>query len=187
MIAAQARPASLPPRVPMGLMQALRLTDGRRVLLRPVLPQDAEAQQAFVMGLSPTSRYRRFHIGLHALPETALRQLTEIDHRDHVALVAQAELDEDDEPAWVAEARYVRIDALRAEFALAVADDWQGVGLGRQLIQRLARHAARHGIRELRGSILTDNAPMLALMRRLGAKLRMQPGEAGMTLATVAL
>jgi len=182
------------PRYPVGLIHPLSLADGRRVLVRPVLPQDREAEQLFVMGLSAASRYRRFHVGLRELPPATLQRLTEIDHFSHVALVAQAAAawadaggDDDDDPVIVADARYVRIDDDSAEFALAVADGWQRQGLGRRLLEQLARHAARHGIRQLHGDVLADNVPMIAMLESMQCELVQRDDEPSLLLARVAL
>lgn len=172
-------------RVPVGLIQPATLADGRRVLVRPLLPQDRDGEQAFVMGLSPGSRFRRFHIGLRALPPDLLRRLSEVDHRSHVALVAQPEVDDEDEPAIVADARYVRTGGRTAEFAIAVDDRWQRQGLGRLMLRRLAGHAARHGVAELHGDVLADNAPMIGLLRSLGCRLRPRADEPGLLLAQI--
>jgi RimJ/RimL family protein N-acetyltransferase len=179
--------APLAARYPTGLIQPVWLADGRRVLVRPVLPQDRDAEQAFVAGLSPASRFRRFHVGLRTLPPALLQKLTEIDHRSHVALVAQPGSDDDGdvEPPIVADARYVRaLDDDVAEFAVAVADGWQRQGLGQQMLERLARHAARHGVRRLVGDVLVDNAPMIALVARLNGELQSRNDEPGVLLAT---
>jgi len=151
--------------------EQLVLADGRGVQVRPVRPGDAAAEQAFVTALSPTSRRRRFHGALKQLPTSVLRAMTAIDFRHHVALVAESDC-ADGAPRLVADARYVRDDDGGAEFAVAVADDWQGQGLGRALLQRLGRHARLSGVATLRGSVLVDNGPMLALVRSLGAHLR---------------
>jgi acetyltransferase len=186
-----AAPSFLPlaPRVPVGLIHPLALPDGRRLLVRPVLPQDDEAEQAFVMALSAASRYRRFHVGVRALPAATLARLTQIDHRSHVALVAQplGEFGDDDEAAIVADARYVLTGPDSAEFAVAVADDWQRQGVGRSMLCLLARHAARHGITRLTGDVLLDNAPMLAMMRGIGSRLVLRDDEPGLVLATMEL
>lgn len=175
---------------PVGLIRPITLRDGRRVLVRPVLPQDAATEQAFVAGLSAASRYRRFHIGLQTLPQSLLQRLTQIDHRMHVALVAQPaaeDSDSDSDPGIVADARYVRDDAGQAEFAVAVADAWQGQGLGRRLLQQLARHAARQGIHTLVGDVLSDNRPMVMLVDSLGGELQPRSDEPGLLLATIRL
>ncbi len=188
-VAAATATAAAPPRLPLSLIRPLLLDDGRRVLVRPVLPQDDEAEQAFVMALSPASRYRRFHVGMRALPPPVLAAFTRIDHRTHVALVAHAEGD-DDEPVIVADARYVvngNGEGGEAEFAVAVADAWQRQGLGRQMLALLARHAARHGVRRLRGDVLADNVPMLKMLAALGCEVAPRTDEAGILLATIEL
>lgn len=164
----------------------LALADGRSVRLRPVQADDAHALQGFVRALSPSSRQLRFHIGLQELPPGLLRDMTAVDQRCHVALVALADAGED-EPRIVAEARYVVADGHSAEFALAVADDWQGRGLGSALLRRLARHAARRGLQRLFGEVLRTNAVMIAMMRRLGGRFGAVPGTALLTCATLDL
>lgn len=161
--------------------ERIALADGRRVILCPVDPKDASAEQQFVTALSPSSRYRRFHFGMRNLPEQLLREMTEIDQRQHVALVARPEAADD---TIVADARYVRsADTDEAEFAVMVADAWQGAGLGRELLQRLARHARASGLRRLYGDVLWGNEPMIGLVRSLGGGLARHPTDATLVRA----
>jgi GNAT superfamily N-acetyltransferase len=161
-------------RYPVALIDTLRLADGRSVMLRPVMPRDAVAEGEFISELSPLSRRLRFHGAVNRLPDEMLRAMTRIDHRHHVALIAQA-LGEDGLPHIVADARYVTEEhddghpAHTAEFAIAVADAWQGVGLGRTLMQRLAQQARGQGLKTLHGLVLNGNEPMLKLLAQLGA------------------
>lgn len=180
--------ASRRPHLPVGLIDRVTLRDGRGVVLRPVLPQDAAAAQEFVRALSLQSRRRRFHIGLVQLPPSLLERLTGVDHETHVAVVAQPADADSDEPGIVADARYVLDgDGCSAEFALAVADAWQGQGLGRTLLHSLTRHAARRGVRELHGDVLADNRPMVGLVDSLGAEVRVVRGERGVLRARFVL
>lgn len=152
----------------------VELVDGRCVELAPVAPTDAPAERAFIGALSLTSRYRRFHFGLRELSPEAARAMTEIDQHHHVAWVARPA----DERTIVGDARYVRrTDSADAEFAIAVADAWQGAGLGRALLTRLAAHARAQGVQRLFGDVLWGNPAMLALVRSLGAQLRRDPGD----------
>lgn len=152
----------------------IALNDGRLVRVTPVHPRDASAERDFVGALSLTSRYRRFHFGLRELSPEASRAMTEIDQHHHVAFVARPE----GESTIVADARYVlRADSADAEFAIAIADDWQGAGLGRALLRRLADHARADGVRRLFGDVLWGNPSMLALVRSLGAQLQRIPGD----------
>jgi GNAT superfamily N-acetyltransferase len=170
-------PAARAWRYPSALIDRLTLRDGRQVVVRPVAAFDAHAEQDFVRSLSPASRLARFHVGLRELPPALLRAMTQVDHRQHVAIVAEALDAADDEALMVADARYVRgVEAPQeAEFAIAVADAWQGRGLGRALLQHLARHAARHGVTRLWGDVRGANAGMLALTAALGGEFGDSP------------
>ena len=93
-------------------------------------------------------------------------------------MVAEAQ-DEDAVARIVADARYVRgIRPGEAEFAIAVADAWQGAGLGRALVQRLLRHAGRRGITRLVGDVVHANLPMISLVRSRGGRFVAVPGDA---------
>lgn len=158
------------------------LRGGRAVRVRPIRVQDAGAEQAFVAGLSLESRHKRFHIGLRRLSSAMLREMVEVDQHRHVAFVAEELLADSGAapaaaPRLVADARYVRSPQrpAEAEFAIAVADAWQGLGLGRALIARLLRHARREGVRTLVGDVLAENRRMIVLMQGLGAVARAHP------------
>lgn len=168
------------PRYPAAFVTRLRLADGRGVVVRPVLPGDTGLQRDFVRALSPLSRYRRFHGPVSELPEPMLRYLCEVDYVSHLALLATV-LDERGDEVQVAEARWVRrrppADASIADFALAVDDRWQGVGLGSQLLRLLLHSASAAGLRQLRGDVLARNPPMHSLLLRGGWQLRPDPDD----------
>ncbi len=147
------------------------LPDGTRVVLRHIRPGDAaELQRAFER-LSPGSRYRRFFGGVAHLSEAALRYLTEVDGHDHVAIVAATESPDLKSEQGLGVARFVRLaeEPSVAEAAVTVVDDVQRHGLGRLLATTLALAALERGVTRFRAEVLADNAPMLALMRDLGA------------------
>jgi GNAT superfamily N-acetyltransferase len=175
-----------PRRFPSTLIDRFALADGREVVVRPVLAFDADAEQDFVRGLSADTRLKRFHFGLRELPPSLLRAMTEVDHDAHVAIVAETFDADDDTPTIVADARYVRgptVDLAddEAEFAIAVADAWQGAGLGRALMERLACHAARHGVQVLVGDVLPGNRAMFSLAATLGGERVASPNGPGVT------
>jgi GNAT superfamily N-acetyltransferase len=152
------------------------LRDGSRVEIRAVGPTDKSGLASGFERLSERSRYRRF---LSPTPELTPRQLayfTDIDHHDHEALVAI-------EPAsryGVGVARYVRSrdDPEEAEFAVAVADDWQGRGLGTALLRHLAARAREEGITWFTGLVLAENRSMLDVLGALG-DVEERQGESG--------
>jgi GNAT superfamily N-acetyltransferase len=110
------------------------LRDGVRVTLRPVAPDDRQRLVESFAGLSEESRYRRFFAAKTGLTESELDYLVDVDHCDHEAIVA---IDRSND-ALLGVARYVRWpdDPEVAEVAVTVADDWQGRGLGRALLDR---------------------------------------------------
>jgi GNAT superfamily N-acetyltransferase len=144
--------------------ERVTLPDGATVVIRPIAPTDAPALARGLEHLSPRSRYHRF-LGTPRIGAAELRYLTDVDHRDHEALGAA-------DPATgdgVAVARYIREPGSdSAEIAVTVDDAWQGRGLGSVLLLRLAGRARTAGIRRFTGLILAENAPMRALMRKLG-------------------
>jgi acetyltransferase len=165
------------------MTDSLQLDDGRRVIVRPVRPQDAAATGSFVeRGLSPASRRRRFHRAIRSLPPALLQALTQVDQIGHVALVAES-VEGDDAPCGttviVAEARYVvEPPGDQAEIALAVADSWQGAGLGTALLNRLCRLGRRQGLPGFRADVMSDNGAMLALLRSRGSLACRHPDDA---------
>jgi GNAT superfamily N-acetyltransferase len=168
--------------------QAIALRDGRQVVVRPVAPQDALLQRDFLRRLSPESRYRRFHGAITELPEATLRYLTEVDQRDHVALLAE-DVARPEHPRQVAEARFVRRaeETGDADIAIAVADDWQGNGLGSLLLQTLGRLAGDAAVARLNADVLAENRPMRELLLRLGWRIRPDPHDARLVVATLEL
>lgn len=137
------------------------------VALRQIQPDDAAALQAFVRALSPVSRRLRFHAALNELTESALQALTRVDQRAHVAFVLTTT--ERGTERIVGEARYVvSCDKETAEFAIAVAEGFRGLGLAERLVAALLGAARAAGLRWLFGEVLADNARMLAFVRRCG-------------------
>jgi RimJ/RimL family protein N-acetyltransferase len=147
----------------------LKLRDGRRVRIRPVIPGDETLVAAGLARLSPRSRFYRFHRPVDCLSPEELSLLTATDGRNHVAWGAIA-LDEPGMPG-VGIARYVRDldEPTRAEVAVTVVDDFQGAGLGRALAQTLALTALENGIGRFVIRVLPSNAAGLRLIRRFGA------------------
>jgi GNAT superfamily N-acetyltransferase len=143
------------------------LRDGSRVLVRPVRSADALLLADAFARLSETSRRMRFLGKKEELSAAELRYYAEVDHHDHEALIAL-------DPAsgrGVGVGRYVRDagDPGAAEIALTVIDDWQGRGLGTELLARLSYRGRQEGICRFTGVVSAGNVPMGMLMRNVGA------------------
>src|SRR5438876_2892092 len=111
------------------------LTDGTRMLVRPITPDDKQLLLDGFAHLSPETRFRRFLGYMDKLRPPLLRYLTEIDYVDHFAWVG---LDADTGQG-IGVARYVRMrdDPTAAEAAIVVVDQFQRRGAGLILLQLL--------------------------------------------------
>lgn len=166
-------------RYPAQLIRQWTLTDGREVIVRPVLPQDDGLARDFVATLSVAARRLRFHGALKALSATAAARFVTVDYRQELALVAVALEPQGDDVVErvVAEVRYATGDGACAEFAIAVADGWNGQGLARRLLALLCDAARRNGVDTLEGAVLACNARMLALAGGLGFEAEPEDAE----------
>ena len=161
-------------RYPVEMIDVVHLTNGRRILLRPVLPQDLELHGAFFDSLSKDSRYNRFFNPMPTISTGMLEHLTHIDHRSHVAIIA--EIVSDGRETVIGEARFmVEASGQSAEFAIAVTDKFHKLGLGYLLLVRLLCAASRAGLRRLSGEALAVNEGMLRLARKAGFTLKSDP------------
>ena len=154
-------------RYPAELIDVIRLTYNERVVVRPVLPQDLELMVAFFHDLSADARCNRF---MHPVSEPSselLRQFTQVDYANRVALVA--EVFADGRETVIGEARYVRAaDASSAEVSLSVAELWRGKGLATLMLTKLERHAMVAGVRRLFSETLATNEKVLSLALKTG-------------------
>ena len=145
------------------------LRDGSQVQIRPVRGSDAPLLADGFARLSARSRQQRFLSPKHSLSAAELRFLTEVDHHDHEAIGALNPAD----GRGVGIARYIRApdDPQAAEIAVTVVDDWQGRGLGTELLAQLSGRARQEGICRFTATIAYGNAAMATLLQNMGAEL----------------
>ena len=153
------------------------LRDGRRASLREILPEDKERLQAAVGHMSTDSRYTRFMGTVRDLPDHMLEAATHPVPGREFALVAVAA--EGPAESIVGGARYAsEAGSDTCEFAIAIVDGWQGLGLAPRLMETLVAAAEAHGFRCMEGYVLSTNAPMRGLAKRLGFQESPCPGDA---------
>ena len=158
--------------------------DGRSVVVRPTRADDRDAIIALMDGLSPDSRYMRFGVARTGLRAEEAAAIAAPPGPEGLGLIALAGADRAEA---VAVGRYVRRPGEgQAELALAVADAWQGLGLGTGLLERLLDHARRDGLDALWALVLPANARMLEVFRHLGCQVEQEvaPGEVIVRLLT---
>jgi acetyltransferase len=135
--------------------------------LRPIRPEDARIEQSFIRALSPEARYFRFHHGLQELTPEMLVRFTQLDYDREMAFIAVVERDGREQEVGVS--RYTRnADGESCEFALVVADAFQGAGIGTALMIALIERARQKGLARMEGEVLAENSNMLELVGHLG-------------------
>ncbi|HVN46854.1 MAG TPA: bifunctional acetate--CoA ligase family protein/GNAT family N-acetyltransferase [Steroidobacteraceae bacterium] len=145
---------------------------GRRLLLRPIRPEDAARHRQFLAQVTPQDLYLRFFSGVRELPAADLAHLTQLDYDREMAFVAVAT-----DAAGVEEIVGVSRascdpDNSAAEFAVLVRSDLKGQGLGKVLMRKLIGYCRARGTRELWGNVLAENTAMLHLASSLGFRVR---------------
>jgi EmrB/QacA subfamily drug resistance transporter len=155
--------------VPEAAGRRVVLRDGSAVLIRQVQAADAPLLADGFDRLSDRSRRTRFLARKDALSAAEVRYFTDVDHHNHEALGAVSRSD----GRGVGVARYVRDsdDRQAAELAVTVVDDWQGRGLGAELLAQLSDRARQEGIRRFTALASADNAAVAGLLRSRGAEL----------------
>lgn len=147
------------------LIRDVRLRDGSTLRLQTPHRADFEKIRTFYDGLSWESRHRRF-LG-YPRADLAARGDADATGADHFALIGLRS------GRVVASSRY---DALReqgaAEISFAVADAYQGLGIGTRMLEQLALIAAAHGIHRFDAHVLAENRPMLAVFEHAGYVVR---------------
>ncbi len=173
---------------PANLERQYVLRDGTPLTIRPIRPEDARLEQRFVAGLSERSRYLRFMYTLKELTPEMLSRFTQIDYDREMALIAVVEDDHGVAVEEVGGARYVvDVNRRECEFAVVVADAWQGRGVATRLLRELIAAARAGRLERMHGVVLRENANMLALARDLGFEQRVHPEDAKLALISLKL
>jgi acetyltransferase len=156
------------------------LADGTSFTFRPIRPEDEPLLVRFHETLSERSVYLRYleHLKLNQrVAHQRLARMCFIDYDREVALVAEAH-DAAGARVLAAVGRLVRArDREQAEFALLVADPYQGRGLGLALLRHLIAVGGGEGIRRVTAEISPENGAMQAVCRKLGFRLSGAAGD----------
>jgi acetyltransferase len=152
---------------PTYLVSDWQLPDGTNITIRPIRPEDAEIEAAFVKNLSEESRFLRFQATINELTTHMLVRFTQIDYDREMALISTTERNGVETQVGVA--RYIILpDGDTCEFAIVIADEMQGKGLGSKLMGCLMDSARMKGMKTMEGDVLANNYGMLKLMTTLG-------------------
>ena len=158
------------------------LRDGSTLTVRPIRREDEADLARFFTDLSMESRVFRFFAAI-AHADALAKKLVDVDYSSRYGLIATAGTDH----KMVGHAMYVEIEPQKAELALAVADEYQGRGLGTILLGQLAEAAEGAAISVLEAVVKPENHRMLNVLRESGfpVTVRSEPGEIHAEIPTV--
>ncbi|TPG53158.1 bifunctional acyl-CoA synthetase/GNAT family N-acetyltransferase [Roseomonas nepalensis] len=159
--AGEASRLAIPP-YPAELARPFALRDGRRVLVRPIRPEDAEELAAFVRRVPAEDLRFRFFNRLRELPPAQIARLTQIDYDREMAFAAL------EDGRFAGTARLVLDGQGGGEFAILVDAGWKRGGLASHLMARLVEWARARGLRRMAGQVLAENTGMIRFVRRIG-------------------
>jgi acetyltransferase len=162
-------------RAPAGDHENWTLPDGSAATLRPIRATDMELERAFVRNLSPQSKFKRFMGELKELSPDQLYRFTHPDHAREAAYVIIRSTAGGEEQIGVG--RFVAEPDGTCEFAVTIADSWQGKGLAKRLMNALIREAKARGLKRIEGYVLAANARMLDFCRGLGFAVAASPDD----------
>lgn len=188
-LSALPKPAIRP--YPAQYVKTIKARDGQRLTLRPIRPEDEPLMVAFHGTLSERSVYLRYLGALkldRRIEHQRLARLCFIDYDREMALVAVREKTRKKERAIVG---VVRLSAVygtgESEFAMLIADEYQRQGLGTQMLQSVLDVGRAEGVKTVTATIMSENAGMQQVCRKLGFALRTDPDDAQIVNARIDL
>jgi acetyltransferase len=157
----------------------------RRLLLRPIRPDDELRHRAFLERVEPNDIRMRLFYTRRSIEHGELARLTQIDYEREMAFIAAAPLPDGGEETLGVVRVFVDPDNVEAEFGILLRSDCKGAGLGRKLMDKLVVYLKQRGTRRLVGTVLRENAAMLELAAKLG--FRAEAAQADPTVRRIVM
>jgi acetyltransferase len=170
---------------PMKWARVATTRDNVTYRIRPICAQDAARERAFIMGLSPESRYARMMYTMGEPSPDLVDRFVRVDYHHNMAFVAI--VGQGDDERIIGVARYAANGDEGYEFAVVTADEWQARGVGATLSRLLFDYARIEGIRTLHAKILVANHRMIAFARWLGMSTHFSPEDPMILKASIDL
>lgn len=149
-------------------LEIYRTTSGGcDVLLRPVRISDEPLLKDFFYSLSDQSIYRRFMSQRTDMPHERLQDFVVIDYTNEMVILAVKQDGEVEEVIGVGQYG-IDPNSHTAEVALVVRDDYQGRGVGAELLSYLTELAQKAGLMGFTAEVLIENVPMMRLFEKMG-------------------
>jgi acetyltransferase len=167
------RPAIRP--YPAQYIHEWKLKDGTGATIRPIRPEDEPLMVQFHHTLSERSVYLRYFCSLSLSTRVEHERLVRICFASYdrgFALVADRKNPETGQHEILGVGRFTALNRTEAEAAVLVSDQWQGRGLGTELLRSVAQVAREEKFQRLCGEILRDNLATQAIFKKVGSKLQ---------------
>ncbi|QTA83036.1 Putative acetyl-CoA synthetase [Desulfonema limicola] len=145
--------------------------EGIKLFIRPIRPEDAFLFTELFNSLSQQSIYFRFFSPIRQMSSEMLARFTQIDYDRQIALVAIHE-DESGEHMLGAARIILERDPQKAEFAVMINENYQGQGIGAELLRQCLNIANERGIKKVWGIVLPENRQMLKLGKKLNFNIK---------------
>lgn len=155
--------------------ETFTLRDGRTVTLRPIDKKDAPLLINLHSHLSFEAQYYRFFGPKPSLSETEAEYLANVDFHNRFAIVA--EIDNEGTKELVGVGRFDVNRPGTAEAAVVIRDDYQHVGLGTAILDRMREVGRGAGLKSFSAEILAENTRMLEILEANG--LDIEPARSG--------
>mgnify|MGYP001120536752 FL=1 len=151
----------------------ITMKNGERCLVRPILPEDEPLLQRFIAQVTKEDLYYRYFSEINEFTHEDLANMTQIDYDREMAFVAVREQQGEKEIIGVTRA-ISDADNTDAEFSILVRSDLKGLGLGRQLLEKMMAYTRSHGLLQLNGITMPNNQGMITLAKKLGFSVEVQ-------------
>ena len=151
------------------------MKNGEIARVRPIRPEDEPMMVRFHESLSDRTVYMRYLQMLKLEMRISHERLTRICFNDYdreLALVAETEIAGEPRILGVGRLQRLRQKPEQAEIAVVVADGFQNLGIGSELLRRLVDVGRQEKVKRLWADILADNSKMRRLCESIGFKIQ---------------
>ncbi len=161
---------------PIQYVSPWTMKNGKEIVIRPIRPEDESLMVKFHETLSDRSVYFRYFSSLSLSRRVAHERLLRIcfgDYDREMVLVAERTDPETGERAIIAVGRLNKLHSRNeAEVAVLVSDQYQKLGLGRELLRRIIQVARDEKLNQLSAEMLPENIAMQVIFKSSGFEIR---------------
>lgn len=155
---------------PRDLEEIFTMRNGRKVVLRPIRPEDEPNHHVLVSRLTPEDIRFRFFGLVQELPHSQMARLTQIDYDREMAFIGVAKDDEGNDETLGVVRTVTDPDNESAEFSIVVRSNLKGGGLGIRMMEKMIEYCRIRGTKYMVGQVLKENQRMLKFVEHLGFK-----------------